>query len=103
MNTQTLLYILVFSGWGYYWLQTLVRGYKVNQATFNWGFFFKDNIMEFVSSLSACFLLLLLGMGVTPTDAATKLADFLLGLGSGSILNNLITTAKPEALTPTKP
>lgn len=97
------IYLLVFAGWLIYWLKKLMEGKTQNKDTFSFGFYFKDNWMEMIFSAVACVLLVWFDMAVHPVDTASKIADFTLGLGAGTSLNGIITSAKPNSMKPVLP
>lgn len=101
MSVTTLMYVLIFSGWFGYWLFKLAQAYK--NVDFSFSFFIKDNVIEFFTSAFSAGALILLGWAVLPLDPQSKLANFMLGYGAGSILNTIISTAKPQSITPVKP
>lgn len=95
-------WILVIGGLIMYWLkQADAARAKAKASGTEWfNFFLRDNVIEFLVSSLACIALVFLGLSLNPTDTPTKIADFMLGFGSTSALNGLISRVKPAAITP---
>lgn len=90
-------WLLLFFGWLMYWLKAMntVRMMQADKPFFTK--FWADNSIEVPTSALACIVLAMMASGI-PTDMIDMkgtLAVFLTGYSSSSILNGIITSAKP--------
>lgn len=95
-------WILVFSGLLIYWLKQLMQAKAAAKGPWI-KFFLLDNVLEFVFSIAACVILVLMGYATNPVNQATIAGDFGVGYMSSSLLNALITNIKPTSITPKQP
>lgn len=99
-SLQPIGWVLIFTGWIAYWLKALNTARRLDTNSF-WSVPLKDfcmaNVFEFGFSLLACFILVLTDqVPASFMDSPMgKIAIFMLGYGSSSALNGLISLTKP--------
>ena len=92
-------WVLLFLGWLMYWLKKLKEMQMAEKGNDAWfSKFIKENIIESIISVVSCLALAIFSKEIPAElmDTQGLISVFLIGYGASSILNSIITQAKPK-------
>ena len=92
-------WVLLFLGWLMYWLKKLKEMQITEKGNDAWfSKFIKENIIESIISVVSCLALAIFSKEIPAElmDTQGLVSVFLIGYGSSSILNSIITQAKTK-------
>lgn len=106
LTPEHMIILLITLGWITYWLKQIdvVKSANLEKSIGEiFGIFFMQNWLEIPISAIAVVLVILSGQAPEPTDTLDYATVFMLGFGSSSFLNGLITKGRNLAAPPSKP
>lgn len=97
-DLDTTHWLLLFLGCVMYWLNKLNATRKLAAGAPYYKAFWADNLIEIPTSVLSCLVLAILAKGVSTDliDLHGTIAVFMSGYFSSSVLNGLISAAKPN-------